>query len=97
MDKLEARRILALELEKYREKPYLELARITNRSREYSVTGPSGEEYHIEIEAFWVGEKWGNLRILGLIDSGGWRSNFPIRDSFIKSPTESIYEDPRTM
>ena len=90
MDKVEARTILEAELKKYHGKPYLMLARLITNADEYEVSGPSGANYHVEISASWEEQHFGNIRVVGFIDDGTWRANFPLSSYFIKTSSDKI-------
>jgi len=88
MDKTEAKRILRDELELFRTKSYAELIQMIDTE---PITGerigPSGKNYQIEVEAFWDHKPYGNIRVVGCVDDGGWRAFVPLSDDFIKSPS----------
>ena len=87
MDKKEASTVIAKELRKYRSRSYGELRDLIGGEVDaYSVNGPSGTEYQIEVQVFWDGEEGGNLMVSAGIDDGGIRAFFPLPDSFIMSP-----------
>jgi hypothetical protein len=91
MDKAEVQRLISTELEAYRAKTYKELVSlIGSEPITYDVTGSDGTKYQIEIEAAWDNEPNGNIRILGSIDDGGFRSFCPMSDDFIKSPSDEF-------
>ncbi len=87
MKKKEAKQIISVELEQYKAKPHSELAQMID---EEPITGvrssPSGKNCQIEIQAFWDDSPDGNIRVMGSIDDGGWKSFVPLNDSFIKTP-----------
>jgi hypothetical protein len=87
VNKAEAKKIIAKELEQYRIKPYSELVEMIDKeSINYELTSEGGDRYQIEIEAFWDNKPNGDVRIIGGIDDGGWRAFIPVSDSFIKNP-----------
>ena len=91
MKKKEAKQIISVELEQYKAKPHSELAQMIDGEpiiREKS--GPSGKNYQIEIHVFWDDTLYGNIRVMGSIDDGGWRSFVPLNDSFIKTPLNEL-------
>lgn len=51
---------------------------------------PSGVPYQIEIQVFWDDQTEGDIRVLGAIDDGGWRSFVPLTVSFIMYPDGSL-------
>jgi hypothetical protein len=87
MDKTEAKRVLQSELEKYRQRSYESLRKLIDDLDAYTVRGPSGTEYQIEVQAMWDNHPEGNLRVMAGIDDGGLLSAFaPVTDDFILSP-----------
>ena len=85
MDTDEARTLLAAELARYRSQSYRELQRLLGAQDTYELIGPSGAKYQVEIQAVWDHRPGGDLRVLGAIDDGGWRSFSPLTDDFIIS------------
>ncbi|HNY27788.1 MAG TPA: hypothetical protein PLA90_01555 [Candidatus Sumerlaeota bacterium] len=64
----EAQQIIREIVEVFRACSYSELcALIDTEPIGGSLTGPSGQEYQYEIEAFWDGKKNGDIRLLGSI------------------------------
>ena len=53
-------------------------------------TGSSGKWYQIKIQAFWDGKPGGDIRVVGSVDDGGWRTFCPFTESFIKSPSNEF-------
>ena len=90
MDKGEALAALEMHLETYRKLPYAELLTLLNEVEDIEVLGPSGTTYYVEIDAVWDGEPGGDLRIIGKVDDGGWRTFAPLSSSFIISPDGSF-------
>ena len=91
MDKKEAQRLLEKALNLYRDKPYSILASMVDQALDISeVTGESGTNYQIEIQTFWDDKPFGNVRVLGCIDDGGFRVFSPFSDDFIKSPSNEF-------
>jgi hypothetical protein len=91
MNKKEARKIIASELETFRKKPFIELTNMVD-AEPYAktVTSKNGKAYQIEIQAIWDDKPDGNIRVLGSIDDGGIRAFFPLTEDFIKSPMDEI-------
>jgi len=88
LNKKEAKEIISTELKQYRTKLYEELIQMIGTEPVTTEhTGPSGQWYQIEIEAFWDDKANENIRVIGGIDDGGWRAYFPLNDDFIKSPS----------
>jgi hypothetical protein len=91
MDKVEAKAILRSELAKYRDWTYSQLRELIGApKRAFPVTGRSGAEYQIDIQAFWDSDVGGDVRVMACIDDGGWRAFLPLSDSFIKGPDGSF-------
>ena len=91
MNKDEAKKIIAQELEAYRAKHYSELIKmIDTEPITYELTTPSGTWYQIEIQAFWDDKPNSDVRVMGWIDDGGWRAFSPISSDFIKSPDDKF-------
>ena len=86
MNKAEALQVLAAVLERYRQRPYGELVHLMDSQDVFESTGPSGTAYQVEVQVFWDDEHKKNIRVLGAIDDGGWRSYVPLTDSFILAP-----------
>jgi len=88
MNKEEAKQIISTGLEQFRTKPYSELVQmIDSKPITGERTGPSGQSYQIEIQAFWDGKPDGDIRVMCSIDDGGLRTFVPLTDDFIKSPS----------
>jgi hypothetical protein len=47
----------------------------------------------VEAEAVWDSGKDGPLRVLALIDDGGWRRFAPMSESFIVAPDSSYVDE----
>jgi len=91
MDKKEAQHLLEKALNLYHDKPYSILASMVEKEPDISeVTGESGSNYQIEIQTFWDGKPFENVRVLGCIDDGGFRVFSPLSDDFIKSPSNEF-------
>jgi hypothetical protein len=85
MDTDEARALLAIELQKYRMKPYAELIRLIDEQDAFEITTLSGTWYQIEIMAVWDGKKGEDIRIIANIDDGGHTVFHPMSSDFILS------------
>ena len=92
MDKQEAKQLLATKAAEYRQFAYADLAARVGEVECYSVNGPSGAEYQIEIQFLWDGKPGGNLRLVGSIDDGGLYAFVPLCDDLIVTP-EGKYVD----
>jgi hypothetical protein len=47
------------------------------------IKGASGATYKVVIQGWWEGKRGGDVRIVGLIDDGGWRAFVPLSEDFI--------------
>jgi hypothetical protein len=85
MDRSEATAILEDALNEIRLLPYTDIVgRYRDEQQVLQVTGASGAEYQIEIEAFWDHPgRPGDLRVIASIDDGGWSAFAPITRDFI--------------
>jgi hypothetical protein len=91
VNKVEAKAILATELDKLCACSYEELVgRLLDTQETLELTAPSGVWYQIELQAFWDDKPGGNLRVIGAIDDGGWRAFVPVTDGFILAPDGSF-------
>lgn len=86
MNKTEALQVLRAHLARYRGRAHNELASLVGEPEMFTVHGPSGAEYQVEIEVLWDGKAGKNLRVLGSIDDGGFRALVPLCDDFIMTP-----------
>jgi len=87
----EATAIVRQELTKYRSRPYIELCRLVDtRLPSLAVKGASGAEYQVMIQIHWDGRRGGDIRVIGLIDDGGWRAFIPLSEGFITGPDDLI-------
>ena len=77
MSKEEAQRIISDEIKPYRDRGYHELAKLIDQEPyTKEVVGSSGQEYQIEIEAFWDEKPNEDIRVLGSIDDSPSKSIF---------------------
>lgn len=87
MNKREAIKLLARELEGWRQRTYAELASLVHGD---PVTGEvqseAGNRYQYEIQVFWDRKPGGDIRVLGAIDDGGVHAFLPLADDFIIAP-----------
>lgn len=86
MNNKEARSILTESLVEYRSKTYKELQYLLESEEAFEVKADSGKNYYLDFRAVWVSDKGGNIRIIGEIHDGGWRSYLPLTNSFILTP-----------
>ncbi|MGA2029002.1 MAG: hypothetical protein ABSG87_02905 [Verrucomicrobiota bacterium] len=87
MDKVEAQSILDEQLSEFVRKPYAQLADLISHPKHITVQSPSGVQYQIEFNIFYDSGAHENLRIVGSIDSGGWRAFMPLTKTLIMKPT----------
>jgi hypothetical protein len=90
MNKLEAQSILDEQLSVFVRQPYAQLVELVNVPKNITVQAPSGTEWQIEFNIFYDSGKRGNLRIVGSIDDGGWRSFMPLTKSLIMKHTSEL-------
>lgn len=83
MDNIEAKNILEKQLSRYRSMSYAELLRLMDKPESLEVKADSGRVYGLEVEVDWDNEPGKELRVIGSIDDGGWRSLSPPSNSFI--------------
>jgi hypothetical protein len=86
MDKQEAQEILDRQLKLYRDKSYDQLSELVDSEHIFIVTGKSGVEYQVEVQAFWDHPKhpFENLRVFLSIDDGKFLSSLkPMTADFI--------------
>ena len=87
----EATTIVRQELMKYRSRPYVELTPLVGtRIPTLVIKGASGAEYQVVIHVHWEGKRNGDIRVVGLIDDGGWRAFVPVSQDFITGPNNVI-------
>lgn len=78
------------ELMKYRHMPYVELRRLVDtRVPTLVIKGASGAEYQVVVQVHWEGKRGGDIRIVGLIDDGGWRVRSPA-NPYLPSYTDPV-------
>jgi len=96
MNTLEARALLAKELDSWRQQPYAALASFVDGEPVLSqVLGEEKYRYQLEIQVVWDSRPGGDVRVLGAIDDGGFRAFVPLADSFIMTPDgRFVGEDP---
>jgi hypothetical protein len=90
MDNAEAREILERELATYRARSYDDLVKLFGQPINTEVVAASGVKYQLEIQVLWDGQPGRNLRVLGSVDDGRWRSFLPLTSSFIVAPDGSF-------
>lgn len=92
MNKEEATSILEGRLGQLRRCSYAELKQIVEGriSKTEEAIGQSGNNYQIEIQAFWDEKLGGHIRVRGSIDDGGWSSLLPLTSDFIMAADGSF-------
>ncbi len=93
MDRDEAQKLLALQMEEFKKKSYTELVNLLGDVWAEQVKGPSSNSYTIEIEVFWDYKPNGDVRVLGSIDDGGLRTAFrPLCSDYLVTPAGKILD-----
>ena len=91
MNTEEATTVVRQELMKYRRMPYIELCRfVDSRLPTLVIKGASGAEYQVVIQVHWDGKRGGDIRIIGLIDDGGWRAFVPQSEDCITGSNDIV-------
>jgi hypothetical protein len=94
LDKQEASQILSEKAQELRSLTYDELReRYWGDGVATTVSGPSGCQYQLEIQAFWDDKAARTVRVALGIDDGGWRAFIPLTTSFIIAPDGSFVDD----
>ena len=94
MDNQEAGELLERELSPFRCQSYSALVdRTSNEPVRLHRSGSTGQNYQLEIKFVWDERAGGDVRVLGSIDDGGWRTFLPHTRSFIKSPDDSVVRE----
>ena len=86
MDTDEARSVLTEHLASYRALTYPELAGRVDTVETAEHRAPSGVEYQLEVQFFWDSKPNRDVRVIALVDDGGWRAFVPLSDDFILAP-----------
>ena len=90
VNKAEALRVLAHELDVFRSMSYQTLADLAGSPRVFSRRGTDGTEYQIEVEVFPDSPRHpqGDVRVIASIDDGTFPSSIkPLMLDFVKSPS----------
>lgn len=91
MNTEDATTVVRQELMKYRRMPYIELCSLVDtRLPTLVIKGASGAEYQVVIRVHWEGKRGGDIRIVGLIDDGGWRAFVPLSEDFITCSNDVV-------
>ena len=86
MNKDEARSLLRPIVAGLRAQSRVELLKLLDLPESFTVTASSGTDYQIEVDAVWDRKPDGDLRVMVLIDDGGWSAFRPMSDDFIVAP-----------
>ncbi|HEY7731875.1 MAG TPA: hypothetical protein VH950_13420 [Gaiellaceae bacterium] len=87
----EAKGILRSEFLKLRALGYEALVdRLEGKKEQVDVTGSTGADYHVELEAFWDNREERQLRVVASIDDGGLRAFLPFTESFSIDPSGHV-------
>ena len=87
MNKEEAKELILAELDAFRDKPNSKLIQMIDAAPiTEELTGPGGNRYQLEIQAFWDDRPDGNIRVMGSVDDGGLRACFPLTGRLNKKP-----------
>jgi hypothetical protein len=93
-DKREAQALLETELERFRALSWSELrSRMDDEPFHREIELASNNWYQIEINVFWDDKEDGDIRVVGCIDDGGFRSYLPQSSDFILSKASSSTEE----
>lgn len=89
MNRTEAKAVAAAHLATFRRRSYDELTGLLAQSPVTTeIAGPSGVVYQVQIIAAWDGHEGGDVRIMAVVDDGGWSSIVPLSaDDFIMAPS----------
>jgi hypothetical protein len=93
MDNAIARAILLPELEKFRGYSYADLSALIGGEAFRTEIAYDGAVYYAVIDFVWDNKPGGAVRVIGMIDDGGWRAFSPLSDSFIKAPDGSFVDE----
>jgi hypothetical protein len=72
--KVEAEALLQKRMEEMRTRPFADLVKLLETADVIEVTGATGKEYQIEVNAMWDDDAKTRLRVCGSIDDGGFRA-----------------------
>lgn len=79
-----AKKLLNEVIEEWKRYTYEELSGfISSAPTTLEVPDSDGKLYLIKIQVFWDDQDEGDIRVIGAIDDGGWRSLYPITEDFI--------------
>jgi hypothetical protein len=86
MGTTEALSVLRAALEPYRARSHAELQELLRAPVATQIPGPSGKRYQVLIQAAWVSEPGGPLRVVGGVADSGWQRFTPLVESFVVIP-----------
>jgi hypothetical protein len=86
MDKAEALALLGAHLQAWRQRSYAELTALIGSQGCTELVGASGATYYVEVQPFWDAKPGGDIRVIGAIDDGGFRTFVPLTVDFILAP-----------
>lgn len=90
MDRVEAALILRKHLDELEALGYAELSKRFGQDEAFTINGPSGREYQIEVTFMWDRKPGGPIRIIGGIDDGGLSAFFPLADDRLVDPQPKL-------
>ena len=93
MDKEQAMRVLAETLATYRVKSYAVIKELVGQTEYCEVAVPGDVVLQIEISVIRDDKADGDIRVMGAIDDGGWRTFIPLCDDFIMAPDGSFADE----
>ncbi len=91
LNKVIAHAILAKEINKWRQHPYPDLAKLIDADPStYAIEDSKGAQYQLEVQAFWDSKGSKDIRLMLSIDDGGLSAFKPMTASFIMAPDGSF-------
>ncbi len=93
MDKTQALAIAEKELELYRALSYDEIASRLGTKESFGSSGENGDEYGVEIEFIYDGEKWGPIRVWAAVSYSFWSDFSPVVNTFILAPSGEFIDE----
>lgn len=61
-----------------------------------TMSGPSGSEYQVEVQALWDAREPGDLRVLVSVDDGAWSAFRPLTRDFLVASDGSFVGEPES-
>jgi hypothetical protein len=86
MEKGKLLQLLNEEIERLKQMDYAELVELVDKVEARQI-GEGGSFYQVEIQAFFDDKKTGTLRVMVMVDDGGWRAFSPLTSDFLITPT----------